>query len=167
MPTPRLVPCEVVEPFVSLAQEGLRRGRRARFQVSGDAVASSARDGEWVTVEPIPAACVTIGDLLLASVEGAPRVRRVAAIAPRRGRYESEFVASFTLVNDDGLSDSGTIEVADILGRVVGVDRHGRTIALGFALAPPAAHRPVRRGRLALHLLVGVAALATLIVFSR
>ena len=167
MPTPRPVPREVREPFVSLAEEGLRRGRRARFQVSGNAVATSARDGEWVTVEPIPAACVTVGDLLLASVEGAPRIRRVAAIAPRRGRYESEFVASFTLVNDDGWSDSGCVEVADILGRVVGVDRHGRTIALGFAMSPPVARPVARRGRLALHLLVGMAALATLIVFSR
>jgi hypothetical protein len=167
MPTHRLVPGEVSEPFVSLAQAGLRRGRRARFQVSGDAVATSARDGEWVTVEPIPAACVTVGDLLLASVEGAPRVRRVAAIAPRRGRYESEFVASFTLVNDDGYAEGGVVEAGDILGRVVGVDRHGRTIPLGYAPPMPPAGRLLRRGRLAVQVLLGVAALATLIVFSR
>ena len=77
------------------------------------------RDGEAVTVEPVRAGAVKRGDILLYRAER-------GVIAHRVVRIEGEQSPVFTLRGDASETCDEPIEAAQILGRVVAVERGGR-----------------------------------------
>lgn len=105
----------------------LRAGQPIRFRAAGLSMAPSIRDGDVITVAPLTAA-VRRGDVLLflagsrltahrvvGRVRGSPALLRVRGDAPG---WEEERVS-----------------LDDVLGRVVEVERNGRTVAVRGALA--------------------------------
>ena len=83
----------------------------------------SIREGELVTVEPVVASDVTLGDIVLYRSERGLIAHRVVEIASRDSRV-------FRLQGDASLSCDEPVEAHRILGRVVGVQRNGRSVVL-------------------------------------
>jgi signal peptidase I len=83
------------------------------------------REGETITVEPIEPSAVMVGDIILYQSEGGVIAHRVARIE------ENETNALRFILRDDTLGGSDEpVEVQQILGRVVRVERDGRHIDL-------------------------------------
>jgi len=83
----------------------------------------SIREGELITVEPVQPCDVKLGDIVLYRSERGPIAHRVVEIASRDARV-------FRLRGDASLSCDEPVVAHQILGRVVGVQRNGRGIAL-------------------------------------
>ena len=83
----------------------------------------SIREGELITVEPVAARDVQLEDIVLYRSERGLIAHRVIAIASRDSRV-------FRLRGDASLSCDEPVEAHRILGRVVGVQRNGRSVTL-------------------------------------
>ncbi len=83
----------------------------------------SIREGEVITVEPVQASDVKPADIVLYRSERGLIAHRVVEIASRDARV-------FRLRGDASLSCDQPVEAEQILGRVVGVQRYGRSVAL-------------------------------------
>lgn len=122
------------QPFLSLAEEGLRRGLRVRYRWLGREMAPTVADGEWLVVEPIAPVSVRQGDVVLVTVEQGLAVRRVVAVREHPVLEEPEYTADFALRADARGSQIGVVPGHRIVGRVVAVDRGDRLVSLD---APP------------------------------
>ena len=83
----------------------------------------SIREGELITVEPVQASEVKLADIVLYRCERGLIAHRVVEIASRDARV-------FQLRGDASLSCDEPVRAEQILGRVVGVQRNGRSVAL-------------------------------------
>ncbi len=83
----------------------------------------SIREGELITVEPVQASDVKLGDIVLYRSERGLIAHRVVEIASRDARI-------FRLRGDASLSCDRPVAAEQILGRVVRVHRNGRSVAL-------------------------------------
>ena len=102
---------------VELALELLGRGEQVCFTARGASMRPFVRDGDVVTVRP-GAAGVAVGALVLASDGEFGVVHRVV-----RRRGARVLVKVGAMPRSDGWFDD-----ADLLGRVVGVERDGRPV---------------------------------------
>ncbi len=109
--------------LLDLTAELLSRGTRVRFRPSGRSMYPSIREGELITVEPVQPSDVKLGDIVLYRSERGPIAHRVVEIASQDSRV-------FRLRGDASLSCDEPVEAHRILGRVVGVERNGRSVAL-------------------------------------
>ena len=109
--------------LLDLTTELLSQGATVRFRPSGRSMYPSIREGELITVEPVEASDVKLGDIVLYRSERGPIAHRVVGIASRNARV-------FRLRGDASLSCDEPVVGQQILGRVVGVQRNGRSIAL-------------------------------------
>jgi len=83
------------------------------------------RDGEALTVMPVAAHAVRRGDIILYKAVRGVTAHRVVRIEGERGAARR-----FHLRGDAALSADAPVSAAQILGRVVAVERAGRQIAL-------------------------------------
>ena len=83
----------------------------------------SIREGELITVGPVEASDVKLGDIVLYRSERGLIAHRVVEIASRDSR-------EFRLQGDASLSCDRPVAAEQILGRVVGVQRNGRSVGL-------------------------------------
>ncbi len=88
----------------------------------------SIREGELITVEPVVASDVTVGDIVLYRSERGVIAHRVVGSSPTQSSVLSPH--HFLLRGDASLSCDKPVAAHQILGRVVGVKRNGRSIAL-------------------------------------
>ncbi len=109
--------------LLDLTTELLSRGNTVRFRPSGRSMYPSIREGELIPVEPVRASDVKLADIVLYRSERGPIAHRVVEIASRDSRV-------FRLQGDASLSCDQPVEAHRILGRVVGVQRSGRSVAL-------------------------------------
>ena len=122
--------------FPDLMAELLSSGTSVRFRTSGRSMYPSIREGELITVEPVRANDVKREDILLYRTGKsviAHRVVQVSASPPDASKGASGSrgnILVFTLQGDASSCCDPPIAARQILGRVVGVERNGRTVAL-------------------------------------
>ena len=111
--------------FLDVSTELLKLGYSIRFRPSGRSMYPTIRDGEAVTVEPVSAPDgIRRGDILLYSAE-----RKLTAHRVRLMEKTGDKVF-FHLRGDASVSFDEPVEAAQVLGRVVAVERDGRAIDL-------------------------------------
>jgi len=117
--------------LLDLTTELLSRGTTVRFRPSGRSMYPSIREGELITVEPVVASDVTLGDIVLyRSERGLIAHRVVGTDQPLSPTQSSVLSPHYFLLGDASLSCDQPVEAQQILGRVVGVERDGRSVAL-------------------------------------
>ncbi len=114
--------------FLDLTAELLSRGTRVCFRPSGRSMYPSIQEGELITVEPVAARDVKLGDIILYRSERGLLARRLVGSSPTQSSVLSPH--HFLLRGDASLCCDQPVAAHQILGRVVGVKRDGRSIAL-------------------------------------
>jgi hypothetical protein len=114
--------------FQEVSRDLLSRGYSVRFRPGGQSMHPTIRDGERITVEPILAERIRTGDIILYAAARGPVAHRVVRVERREAQN-----LLFHLRGDCAATPDAPVLAAQILGRVVTVEREGRTIALcGF-----------------------------------
>ena len=111
--------------FLEVSTDLLSQGYSVRFRPGGHSMHPTIRDGEAVTVEPVEPGKVERGDIVLYRTTGGVIAHRVMRIERREDRPEV-----FHLRGDASTSRDAPVRAEQILGRVVSVERMGRTISL-------------------------------------
>jgi hypothetical protein len=113
--------------FFKVTVDLLKSGQSVRFQAPGRSMTPTIREDETITINPVSASMVRKGDIVLYSnITGviAHRVVRieknVASLAPNL----------FILRGDASITDDKPVTPGQVLGKVVSVERDGRSIAL-------------------------------------
>lgn len=102
----------------------LRLGYAVRFRAGGQSMHPTIKDGEMITVEPVTPSDVKRGDILLYQF-------KKGVIAHRVMRVEREAAQlRFILQGDSSRTCDAPVEASEILGRVISVERAGRSIEL-------------------------------------
>lgn len=110
--------------LASLARAVLEKGRPFRFLARGFSMSPFIRDGDILTVSPIPPNALTVGDVAAVVHPGTRKlvIHRVTGPAGD----------SVIVHGDNAASPDEPIPRADILGRVTRVERNGRDVKLGL-----------------------------------
>ena len=108
--------------LLDLTTELLSQGTTVHFRPSGRSMYPSIREGELITVEPVQASDVKPADVVLYRSERGLIAHRVVC--------SSQDARVFRLQGDASLSCDEPVEAHRILGRVVGVQRNGRSVQL-------------------------------------
>ncbi len=97
----------------------------------------SIREGELITVEPVVPSDVTLGDIVLYRSQRGLLAHRVVGSSPTQSSVLSPQSSSgsvlsphYFLRGDASLSCDQPVGAEQILGRVIRVDRNGRSLAL-------------------------------------
>lgn len=109
--------------FTELLAAVLARGTPFRFQASGSSMSPFIRDGDVITLAPAPPRLL-FGDVAAFVNPGNNRlsVHRVV----NRGHH------AYLIRGDNASEPDGIISHADILGRVIHVERGGRRVRFGL-----------------------------------
>jgi hypothetical protein len=111
------------DDFLTLLRDALSRGSSLRFAAAGASMDPFIKDGDVVTVSPLPSH-VSLGDI-------------VAAVSPANGLVVVHRIVSLNegevLLKGDNLpAADGAAGGAALLGRVARVEREGRAVVLGI-----------------------------------
>jgi signal peptidase I len=109
--------------FVDIVSDLLGRGHSVRFRAKGGSMHPTIREGEAITVAPARPAAIRRGDVILYRVGGGVIAHRVARVAQK-----PDGVLAFISRGDASQSGDEPVEQPAILGRVVAVERGGRTL---------------------------------------
>jgi signal peptidase I len=126
-----------VDRFSYVASDLLSRGHTIRFSAPGTSMSPTIRSGETIHVEPVSGK-IRPGDILLYRWERGVRAHRVVRI---EGKKQGRLVF---ILRGDTAGDDERVLAENILGRVISLERDGRSIRL----RGPAAfvRRALRRG---------------------
>lgn len=114
------------QALVELARAVLRKDRPFRFRARGNSMSPFIRDGDILTVSPVPSNALTLGDI--AAVIH-PETRKLVI---HRVMDLSE--TSVVIRGDNSPSADKPIARSDILGRVSRIERNGRGVSLGLGI---------------------------------
>lgn len=108
--------------FFALAKQLLREGKKIEIPVKGGSMRPFLFDGETVIVAPVGVDCpLRKCDIILAETStGQVMMHRIREISP----------AGIRMKGDGNLYQSELIRPEDVMGRVLSVVRHGKTISL-------------------------------------
>lgn len=127
-------------PFDDVGLALLREGQAVRFRAAGLSMEPSIRDGDAITVVPVPLEEVRRGDVVLYRTGDRLLAHRVMGRA--RG------VEGLVLVRADAPGwEEERVPARDLLGRVEAVEREGRRVALRGPFARRVAGLAHRIGR--------------------
>ncbi len=118
--------------LLDLTSELLSRGTRVRFRPSGRSMYPSIREGELITVEPVDPNDVKRGDIILYRSERGVIAHRVVVGTdqPSSPTQSSVLSPHYFLRGDASLCCDQPVAAHQILGRVIRVERDGRSVAL-------------------------------------
>ncbi|KKN11095.1 hypothetical protein LCGC14_1029990 [marine sediment metagenome] len=125
--------------FIDMSTELLRRGQSVRFRAPGLSMHPAIREGETITVAPISPFNIKRGDILLYIVGKKVIAHRVVGIEREKSDSSSHTSTQskalnpqiiFTLRGDASAICDEPVEAEQVLGKVVSVERHGRSIDL-------------------------------------
>jgi hypothetical protein len=102
---------------VGLVRDLLAAGVAVRFQVTGRSMAPALRDGERVTLEPVPAASLRRGDLVLFTRAGQLVLHRLIDVHRKAAALE------FQTQGDALRSPDPPIGADQVLGRAIEIER--------------------------------------------
>lgn len=103
--------------FHALCEQLLASGHTAKFSASGHSMRPTILDGDILTVEPLAAAEIRRGQILLVRSDGRLRAHRVVTTHP-----------VLVTRGDAGLENDSPVEA--VLGQVTALQRGGNTISL-------------------------------------
>jgi uncharacterized repeat protein (TIGR01451 family) len=106
--------------FAVVCEELLRRGLEVRFRARGQSMQPNILDGDSIVITPVEAAALHPGEIALTRHEGEFRAHRVMARSGATGEIVTR--------GDAGLQNDAA--TAEIIGRVVAVERGRRRISL-------------------------------------
>jgi len=115
--------------LLDLTTELLSQGATVRFRPSGRSMYPSIREGELITVEPVKPRDVKLADIVLYRSERGLIAHRVVGSSPTQSSVLSPH-HSLLLKGDASLCCDQPVAAQQILGRVVRVQRNGRSLAL-------------------------------------
>jgi len=135
--------------FLDVSTELLERGHSVRFQAPGQSMHPTIKEGETITVEPVEPPAVRTGDIILYRTKTGVIAHRVIRIEQKATSSEAIFKAEwpilkgrpspsqssslspqhlFLLRGDASVNCDRQVEGGQILGKVVSVERNGRSI---------------------------------------
>jgi signal peptidase len=109
--------------LLDLSTELLGRGKRVRFRAPGRSMYPTIRENEVIIVEPAEPRHVKVGDIILFRSEESVVAHRVMRIERGKGN-----TLRFILREDTWGTLDAPVEAEQILGKVVSVERGGRSI---------------------------------------
>lgn len=113
--------------FVKICTELLRQGYQFKFKAPGDSMYPTICDGDLITVEQKKPSDVCVGDIILYHHENGVVAHRVINIqAPQSSVPSTQHL--FLLRGDAAIKDDAPVGSAQILGKVVAIERNGRRI---------------------------------------
>lgn len=114
------------EDFKALLEEVLEKGKRFRFQSGGFSMQPFIRNGDVVTLAPYLIQDIQVGDVVAYEepVSGLLKVHRVVG----------ERIGLYLIKGDNSLKTDGWIQRDSIYGRVIRIERKGKTVS--FSLGP-------------------------------
>jgi len=123
--------------FNEITAELLRRGAYVRFRAIGASMQPTIEDGELITVAPVAPESVKRGDILLYQSESGVHAHRVV------GRVKGTVpllegdcpLDHYLLRGDASISCDAPVQLEQVIGRVVAVQRGNRSLALDSRLA--------------------------------
>ena len=116
-----------INMFFKVVVNLLQSGEGVRFNAPGRSMTPTIREGETITVNPVTHLEVRKGDIILYHNDTGVIAHRVVYIQrpdPRRPQV------SFILRGDASVTDDKPVTEGQILGKVISVERNGRTIDL-------------------------------------
>lgn len=114
--------------FVDLNSDLLRNGRSVRFSAPGHSMYPTIRDGETLIVQPIKAARVAVGDIILHAVDQRLIAHRVVKIVNSKSFPAADGACEFIFKADASSSLNEPVKPSQILGKVVSIERNGTAI---------------------------------------
>jgi hypothetical protein len=109
--------------FIDVVTDLLRRGHSVRFRAKGSSMLPTIREGEAITVAPAMPGAIRRGDIILYRFARGVIAHRVA-----RTTRQPDGTLVFLLRGDAFWTSDEPVEEAAALGRVVAVERGGRTL---------------------------------------
>ena len=108
--------------FFALAKQLLQEGKKIEITVKGNSMRPFLFDGETVVVTPVAVDCpLKKCDIILAETStGQVMMHRIRKISP----------AGIRMKGDGNLYQSELVRPEDVMGRVAGVVRNGKTVSL-------------------------------------
>jgi signal peptidase len=113
--------------FFNVTVDLLKNGQSVRFQAPGRSMTPTIRENETITVDPVSASSVRKGDIILYSNGTGVIAHRVVDIEKKEASPPPHL---FILRGDASITDDKPVAPAQVLGKVVSVERGGRNIAL-------------------------------------
>ena len=113
--------------FGAVVQDLLDAGLQVRFRAAGRSMAPAVRDGDVLTVAPVAADHVAVGDVLLCDTWRGPIAHRVIAVDGAGSARR------FVLRGDCSVENDRPVEATRVRGRLIAVERDGRVDRDGFA----------------------------------
>lgn len=113
--------------FFEVAVNLLQSGQGVRFQAPGRSMKPTISEEETITVEPVSPLEVREGDIILYDNHTGLIAHRVVHI---QRKNTSQLPDSFILRGDASVTDDKPVGAGQILGKVISVERNGRTIDL-------------------------------------
>jgi len=111
--------------FTDVSTELLRSGQGIRFRAPGRSMYPTIKEHETITVQPVAPSRIKRGDIILYRWEQGVIAHRVVRI--ERGAHGG---SCFILRGDASGAPDEPVEQAQVLGKVVSVERDGRSIDL-------------------------------------
>jgi signal peptidase I len=113
--------------FEQVCTELLRQGYKVKFGAPGDSMYPTIHDGDLITVQPIKPSKVVVGDIILyRHVNGVTAHRVIDIKAPQSSDLSPQHL--FTLRGDAAIVFDDPVHADQILGKVVSIERNGRTL---------------------------------------
>jgi hypothetical protein len=126
-----------VHLFADFCEELLRQGKSVRFHAPGRSMYPTIKENEVITVEPIEPSLINVGDIILyrqeRSVVAHRVVRLIRSDPPPPCSLDAEHPSnntrpSFFFSDDTWGNDDVPVAGEQILGKVVSVERNGRSV---------------------------------------
>lgn len=129
-----LATCSPQHLFIDVSTELLRRGQSVRFQAPGISMHPAIKEGETITAVPVSTFDIKRGDILLYLAGRKVIAHRVVSIEKKKSdssNQSSKFSPRLFLLRGDASTICDEpVEAQQILGKVVSVERDGRSINL-------------------------------------
>jgi signal peptidase I len=111
--------------FIEVSTELLRQGQTVRFKAPGRSMNPTIKEGETITIQPAAPSAVSKGDIILYSFERGFIAHRVLRILRRKGD-----APCFIMRGDASDATDYPVAAQQVLGKVISVEREGRSIDL-------------------------------------
>jgi signal peptidase len=113
--------------FFNVTVDLLKSGQSVRFQAPGRSMTPTIRENETITIDPVSASTVQKGDIVLYSNKTGVIAHRIVRIEKNDASLAPNL---FILRGDASITDDKPVAPGQVLGKVVSVERGGRSIAL-------------------------------------
>lgn len=109
--------------LLELSKDIFRKGKSARFQAKGWSMRPFIRDGDIIVVSPIENSSIKAGDVVFhLTTENKVIVHRVI----KKYKKDKDNRITMLIKGDATFSSPEKVEMQDVLGKVVEVERNGR-----------------------------------------